>query len=44
MGLLSDEERSRLVPARSAGSTTPVPTEVVSSDEFVPVGRTDRQK
>ena len=44
MGLLSDEERSQLAPASLAGGTTPVPTQVVSSDEFLPIARTDRQK
>ena len=44
MGMLSDEERARILPARTAGSATPVPTEVVSSDEFMPVPQTERQK
>ncbi len=44
MGLLSDDERSRLAPASGAGGTTPVPTQVVSSDEFLPIARTERQK
>ena len=34
MGMLSDEEHAGLVPARLAGNPTPVPTQVVSSDEF----------
>ncbi len=44
MGLLSDDERSRLAPARLAGGTTPVPTQVVSSDEFLPIPQTPAQK
>src|SRR5258707_6495417 len=44
MGMLSDEERARLVPARLATNPTPVPTQVVSSDEFLPVPQTERQK
>ena len=44
MGMLSDEEHASLVPARLAGSPTPVPTQVVSSDEFLPIPQTERQK
>ena len=44
MGMLSDEERSRLIPAELAASPTPVPTQVVSSDEFLPIPQTERQK
>jgi predicted TIM-barrel fold metal-dependent hydrolase len=44
MGMLSDEERASLRPARLADSPTPVPTRVVSSDEFMPVPQTERQK
>ena len=35
MGMLSDEERAGLVPAELAANPTPVPTQVVSSDEFL---------
>ena len=44
MGMLSDEERSGLIPAELAASPTPVPTQVVSSDEFLPIPQTERQK
>ncbi len=44
MGLLSDEERATLSPARLIDNPTPVPTQVVSSDEFMPVPQTERQK
>jgi predicted TIM-barrel fold metal-dependent hydrolase len=44
MGLLSDKETAGLVPARAADSPTPVPTRVVSSDEFLPIPQTERQK
>src|SRR6266567_958772 len=44
MGMLSDEERARLVPAELAANPTPVPTQVVSSDEFLPVPQTERQR
>ncbi len=44
MGLLSDEERAGLLPAETAAYPSPVPTQVVSSDEFMPVPQTDRQR
>ena len=44
MGMLSDEERARLIPAELAADPTPVPTRVVSSDEFLPIPQTERQK
>ena len=44
MGMLSDDEHEKLAPARLAGGTTPVPTESVSSDEFMPLPRTEQQK
>jgi hypothetical protein len=44
MGMLSDEEHGGLLPARLAGTATPVPTQVVSSDEFLPIPQTAQQK
>ena len=44
MDMLSDDERARLVPAWQGSSPTPVPTQVVSSDEFVPIPQTERQR
>ena len=44
MGLLSDKEAARLAPASAADSPTPVPMRVVSSDEFLPIAQTERQK
>jgi len=44
MGMLSDEEKASLRPARLLANPTPVPTQVVSSDEFVPTPQTERQK
>src|SRR3954468_5062272 len=44
MGLLSDTETARLAHARQAASATPVPVQVVSSDEFLPIPQTERQK
>jgi hypothetical protein len=44
MGMLSDEELKQLAPAELAASATPVPVQVVSSDEFLPIPQTARQK
>lgn len=44
MGLLSDKEEAGLSPAYAADSPTPVPTRVVSSDEFLPIPQTPRQR
>ena len=44
MGMLSDEEQAALAPAPLASSPTPVPTQVVSSDEFLPTAQTERQR
>jgi predicted TIM-barrel fold metal-dependent hydrolase len=44
MGLLSDKELGQLVPAHEVDSRTPVPTRLVSSDEYMPIAQTARQK
>jgi len=44
MGMLSDEELEQLVPAWWTANPTPVPTQLVSSDEYLPIAQTDRQK
>jgi hypothetical protein len=44
MGMLSDEEAAGLAPAETAASPTPIPVQVVSSDEFLPFAQTERQK
>ena len=44
MGMLSDDERASVSPARLIDNPTPVPTRVVSSDEFIPVPQTERQR
>jgi predicted TIM-barrel fold metal-dependent hydrolase len=44
MKLLSDEERSRLLPAEDAAFDGPLPTQIVSSDEFVPLPQTRQQR
>jgi len=44
MGWLSDHERERLLPAEVAAFDSPVPTQIVSSDEFAPSAQTRAQR
>src|SRR3954451_24153661 len=44
MGLLSDEERERLSPAENLPHRFPIPTQIVSSDEYFPERQTPEQK
>ena len=44
MRMLSDAELARLVPAEDATAPTPLPVQVVPSDEFFPVPQTPRQR
>jgi uncharacterized protein len=44
MGLLSDKELAALAPAELAAFAGPIPTQSVSSDEFMPVPQTARQR
>ena len=44
MGWLSERERSQLLPAEAAAFDSPVPTQIVSSDEFVPSAQTRPQR
>ena len=44
MSLLSDEERAKLRDAAVASFPSPVPTQVVASDEFYPIPQTPRQR
>ena len=44
MGLLSDKELGQLVPADQIDTGTPIPTRLVSSDEYLPIRQTERQK
>jgi predicted TIM-barrel fold metal-dependent hydrolase len=44
MRLLSDEERANLLPAETVGFDSPIPTQVVGSDEFMPIGQTAAQR
>jgi len=42
--MLTTEELSRLRAAEDACAPTPLPMQVVSSDEFMPIPQTSRQK
>lgn len=44
MSLLSQEELDRLMPAETHAYPSPIPTQVVSSDEFLPIPQTEKQK
>jgi predicted TIM-barrel fold metal-dependent hydrolase len=44
MGMLSDKELADLIPAHQVDSGTPIPTRLVSSDEYLPIGQTERQR
>jgi predicted TIM-barrel fold metal-dependent hydrolase len=44
MGLLSDRELASLLPAETHAFAGPIPTQCVSSDEFMPVAQTPRQR
>src|ERR1700756_3929477 len=44
MGMLSDKELAELVPAHEVDSGTPITTRLVSSDEYLPIAQTERQK
>jgi uncharacterized protein len=44
MGLLSDAELARLLPAETHAFPGPIPTQCVSSDEFMPVPQTRDQR
>ena len=44
MGMLSDKELADLVPAHAVDGGTPIPTRLVSSDEYLPIAQTERQK
>ena len=44
MKFLSDEMISGLLPAETASFASPVPTQIVSSDEYLPVPQTARQR
>jgi uncharacterized protein len=44
MGLLSDEELKQLLPAETSAFPSPIPTQSVSSDEFMPAPQTAKQR
>lgn len=44
MGFLSDEEKARLRAAEEALPRTPLPTQIVSSDEYAPPPQTEQQR
>jgi len=44
MRLLSEQERKALLPAELAAFDSPIPTQIVSSDEFAPIPQTDQQR
>ena len=44
MGLLSDRELASLLPAETHAFAGPIPTQSVSSDEFMPAPQTARQR
>ncbi len=44
MGFLTEEEISHLLPAEEAAFPSPVPTQIVSSDEYMPEPQTREQK
>src|SRR6476659_2238285 len=44
MKFLTEEQLSELRPAETSSFPSPVPTQIVSSDEYVPVPQTERQR
>ena len=44
MGFLSDEELATLIPSELVGEPTPIPTQVVSSDEYFPAAQNAKQR
>ena len=44
MGFLSDDDRQKLTPSELLPYETPIPTQVVSSDEYYPFPQTERQR
>src|SRR5205807_4142714 len=44
MKFLSDAMLSRLLPAETSSFPSPVPTQIVSSDEYLPIPQTAKQR
>jgi len=44
MKFLTDEQLSKLLPAETSSFPSPVPTQIVSSDEYMPVPQSAKQR
>ena len=44
MGFLTDEDREKLMPSELLPHDTPIPTQIVSSDEYYPYPQTEKQR
>ena len=44
MGFLTDKEIEELMPSELLPHATPIPTQIVSSDEFLPPPQSEQQK
>jgi uncharacterized protein len=44
MGFLTDDELNELIPAEMLPHTTPIPTQIISSDEYLPAPQSPQQK
>jgi len=44
MSMMTDEDLARLAPAESSLFASPIPVQLVSSDEFMPAPQTERQR
>ena len=43
-GMLTDEELAELIPSENLKLHTPIPTQIVSSDEFYPDPQNEKQR
>src|SRR5215510_11013641 len=44
MGFLTDDEINLLIPAEMLPHTTPIPTQIISNDEYMPPPQSEKQK
>jgi len=44
MGFLTDDEREALLPAEMLPNITPIPTQIISNDEYIPAPQSEQQK
>src|SRR5262249_60721380 len=44
MSFLTKDELDALMPAEMLPHTTPIPTQIISSDEYIPAPQSDRQR